>query len=233
MANLINHVAAGSTDTNNVTTASINCTGANFLVACCTSASAHAGTISDSQSNTWTSLTRTVSGNATDIQLFYVFNASVSASHTFTISSTGGFPCIEVMAWSGIQTTPNPFDVQNTNSSASATSLTPGSITPSVNNELIVVGLAVDTATSATSIDSNFTITDTVTLVGGQHFGGSIAYLLQGTAAAVNPTWSWTTAALPEAAIASFKSTVGPTPAQLTPVFTQASSSPGWYSSYV
>jgi hypothetical protein len=56
------------------------------------------------------------------------------------------------------------------------------------------------------AINSGFTIVEEIPLVGGQHFGLRMAYLIQATAAAVNPTWSWTSgAATVSASIASFK----------------------------
>jgi hypothetical protein len=39
-------------------------------------------------------------------------------------------------------------------------------------------------------IDSGFTITNSLDFVGGQHFEGAMAYLIETTATAKNPIWS-------------------------------------------
>jgi hypothetical protein len=59
-----------------------------------------------------------------------------------------------------------------------------------VNGSLIINGLSANNAVTP-SIDNGFTVLDTVTTAGGQHWGGCAAYLIQATAAAINPTWTF------------------------------------------
>jgi hypothetical protein len=54
-------------------------------------------------------------------------------------------------------------------------------------------------------IDSGFTLVDAAVGVAGQSYPGASAYLVQVTAAPVNPTWSWTAGSIAAATIASFK----------------------------
>lgn len=204
---LVNHTSAGSSDTNNVTTSSIDTTGATLLVAWIVfDFTAAEPSFSDNKSNTWTSLTIQSDGAAARGRWRYVANPTVGTGHTVTASGTTDFPAVCFLAFSGVAAA-SPFDVQNGAASSSAvTTLAPGSITPGQNNELVLVGLGVAGAISSLSIGgSGFTITDQVAFSSGAAYGADAAYKVQTTAGAENPAWSWTTAETCVAAIASFK----------------------------
>ncbi len=95
------------------------------------------------------------------------------------------------MAFSGADTVV-PFDQQNgVATPTTTTSYQPGSITPSENNEVIVTAITSGGGVTSYSIDSGFTISDQFDLSGGGHFPLGMAYLIQTSAAASNPTWSW------------------------------------------
>lgn len=186
--NLVAHVAAGSGDTNNVTTGSITTTGANLLVLILGNLAAGAVTISDSKTNTWTALTKQTS-EVNDSRIYYSQTTTVGSGHTFTATSVAQQPTINVMAFSGSLT--SPFDVQNgyaTSGGLGETSHATGSVTPSLNYELIVSGLCNNNGTTA-SINSSFTLVDTASSVGT--VVNNSAYLVQTTATAVNPTWTF------------------------------------------
>lgn len=204
---LIANVAAGSTGGGAVTTAGINTTGANLIVVS-VGWFQNAMTVSDSNTNTWSALTLHGELAAKANKLFYVFNPTVGAGHTFTADGgASAFPALSVSAWSG--STSTPFDVEN-GASGSAATLATGSITPAQDNELIIAGLVHDNNTAgAVSIDSTMTITDSVAYSGSNHMGESMAYKIQTTAAAINPTWNITNSAPLAASIASFKASAG------------------------
>lgn len=189
------------------TSSAIDTTGANFLILC---ASTYAGgsfsTPSDSKGNTWTPLTRQNNGGASACQFFYVENPTVGTGHTFTYSAASSFPTFTVAAFSGVKAA-SAFDVENgAFSGSNITSFQPGSVTPSQASELIVTGICVDgSGLDSASINSSFTIIDSIAALSGSYVGGGLAYLVQGAAAAVNPTWSWTTTQAPAAVIATFK----------------------------
>jgi hypothetical protein len=86
--------------------------------------------------------------------------------------------------------------VQNGATTAGATSLQTGSVTPSVGGSLLISGSMIGNSISG--------FTATVTAVGGT-YPGAIAYLKQGTAAAINPAWSFGGSSEGGAVIASFK----------------------------
>jgi poly(3-hydroxybutyrate) depolymerase len=91
----------------------------------------------------------------------------------------------------------------------SSGTLATGSVTASVNNELYIAAAGFDQGSAAPSIDSSFTITDTRFYVSGQSEGGSMAYYVQSTAGAINPTWTFSGAFTNSAAIATFKPAAG------------------------
>lgn len=203
---LLSHTGAASPDGVNVTSPAISTVGSSLLVM--TVAAAYAIVPSDSQGNTWSALTaHNSSGGSAQVQIYYCASPSTSASHTFTVDSTTGnaYPSICVAAFN--HTTPSPFDQQNqADAGGYTTSCSTGSITPLFNGELIVAGLETHGEISGQGITNSMTITDTNPGVASQSLGSAMAYVVQTTAAAINPTWSWASTADPAAAIASFRS---------------------------
>lgn len=205
---LVANVAAGATDGgNNVTTGGVDTSGADLLIVAV--ASYDGGgviptiTVSDSKSNTWTPLTRTGAGDVVLCRFYYCVGGTVGGSHTFTASSTGGFPTVLAAAFSGAHA--SPFDQETAGAHGSGiTSIQPGSVTPGEDNELLVsvVGL---NAANTISINGGFTESDEVAYSSGNHFGASLAYLIQTSAAAANPTWSWASSTAGATTIATFK----------------------------
>lgn len=180
------------------TSAAVDTTGATLLIAVA-STFVNPTTVSDSKGNSWTALTLRGTGSA--VQLFYAVNPTVGTGHTFT---DGGFNFGTVCyaAFSGVDAV-SPYDTDTGGHAAG--NVQPGSITPAANNELLVAGLCWYPSNTV-SIDSGFSITDQRDYTG--NMGSALAYLVQGAAAAVNPTWSasssFTDAA---AAMAAFKPT--------------------------
>jgi len=153
-------------------------------------------TVTDSKSNSYTAL-NAISNTLS--QLFYVSVPTVGSGHTFTAASLVGN--LQVEAWSGAASS-SPFDVQNA-TVGTATTVQPGSITPSQNNSLIVTGVGAQN-TQTFSINSSFTISDQWG-GSGNAVPGAMAYFVQSTAAAINPTWTETGSGVMTATIAAFK----------------------------
>lgn len=199
---LVAHTGADNFGTT-VTTSAINTTGANLIVvAICTVNNLTGATVTDSKSNTWSSSLTAVSGGNL-IQIFYLYSPTVGSGHTFTFTTSGGptTPSIAVAAFSG---TLSPFDQQmGATQTGAISTFQAGSITPTANNELIIAQ-ASNYSTSTVSINDGFTITDSVSPL--YNTGNTLAYLVQTTAAAINPTWTYGTAqTYASAKIASFK----------------------------
>ncbi len=198
MALLTHTIKASVTPFSTVTTDAIDTTGAGAIFI---GSYSELTTIfpTDSQSNTWTKDIE-VSSAGQRFKLYRCSSPSTSASHTFTLTLiAGGKPSLWVACFSGTNIV---LDQTNSNT-ATGTSIQPGSLTPPLNNALFIasVGLGI---TSAVSVDSGFTLLDSQTLIGGQRFSLASAYKLQTTAAAENPTWSWTTSATVDALIATY-----------------------------
>jgi hypothetical protein len=135
-------------------------------------------------------------------KIYYAKNATVGSGHTFTFDGTAVYPSIGIMAFSGSDTT-SPFDQENGAENAGTTSLQTGSVTPSTNAQILVAALGFNTANTI-SVNSSFTGLIQQNFTGGVE-GMAMAYLIQTTAGAVNPTFSWSSSSAAAAAIATFK----------------------------
>ncbi len=221
---LVTSKSQQSPDGNGFTTSGFDSSGANFLVIAITyldSSSVHpfiTTDFSDSKSNTWTALTNQISQGLPDafiaIRFFYCKNPTVGSGHTFTLTYASGsspfYPTISILAYSGVDTT-SPFDQENGIFvfNNAATSIQPGSITPSSNNYLVVSAVSLKESSADYSINSGLTIREANPLSSGKAFGQAIADLVQGTAAAINPTWTASGGNFYNCVIASFKVAAG------------------------
>lgn len=175
---------------NPVSTSAIDTTGATLIVVGIVQNNGFtAGSVSDNKGNTYTGLFANVGGSSTFSQLFYCTSPSVGAGHTFKCDNSSSFiaASISVQVWQGGTGT---FDVQNHNTGF-GTSLQTGSVTPSVNNSLIVTSINVDGSPSSITQPTSFTMSDSDVV---SVEPGGMAYFVQGTAAPINPTWTWASA---------------------------------------
>lgn len=198
---LIANVASGG-PVNGTTTAAIDTSGANLIVASVNwfNGITIDGIISDSKSNSWTPLTLRTSGSQSGRQHF-VSSPSVGSGHTFSFTGTTIAPALCVSAWSGAAA--SPFD-QESGSAGVASSQQPGSITPSENNCLLTTDHGTQTSTNST-VDGGFTRTDMIAFSSGVNESGAQAYLIQATAAAANPTWTDTGSSNSTSTMAAWK----------------------------
>lgn len=181
------------------TTAAIDTTGADTIFVVMGQKSGGTSTLSDSKSNTWNALTTYVEAS-TQVTIYWSRPSSVGAGHTFTSTGVGFGPAICVGAFSGGAV--NPFDTGKDNGNTGAASpVSTGSITPSVDNEIIIVGGS--TQADVTGMDSGVTLLEHVAF-GGFWSGAGLGYKIQTTAAAINVSVTYSGGA-DAAAIASFK----------------------------
>lgn len=189
-----------------VTTDAIDTTGADLIVievGWYTAGTTPA--LSDSKGNTWTGLTARTQGTFR-VRMFYCVSPTVGSGHTFTAAGTDSYPEIGVLAVSGVNAA-DAFDQESAGGGASAaTSVQPGSVTPDEANCLVVTGLVSEG--SSITINGGYTAIS-VNNTGGANMGGGIAYLIQSSAAATNPTWSWTGSGTAAAAAAVFHAASG------------------------
>jgi hypothetical protein len=202
---LVNHTKVTPSGSSGGTSPAINTTGSNCIIIGQVRADTESAGVSDNQGNTYTAITF-YHPSFIGVELYYCISPTTSASHTFTTSKQNSSMCIA--AFSGVKTTsPLNIDIGASNNNSSTT-IQPGSATPSEANELIITVFG-SAHTSTVSIDSSFTITDQVAFVSGQSYGSALAYIVQGAASAVNPTWTATASGTIDAkavAMSSFKS---------------------------
>lgn len=194
---LVSHVEARSVGGGDFTSGAINTTGANFIAVAVGAQDGNTVfTVTDNQSNGNATklIGRVYAGAGTQINIFYWTNPTVAASHTFTINKNGGanmFGVLSAVAFSGVDTTSPADSVTNSASVANTKSAQPGSITPTNANELVVAAMC-QGITDTISVDSSMTLYQ-LPVSGGNGFGISLGWVVQGSAAAINPTFSWTT----------------------------------------
>ena len=200
------------------TTAAINTTGADLIVAAVGSYSPSgtdptAFAMSDSKGNSWTAMNLYETSGAILVTMYWSRPTSVGSGHTFTFTAPGAnianYPSIAVAAYAG--SVASPVDQQNGNTTGgSGSTVQPNSITPSEDSELVLTACAWDGSVTMSSINGGFAIEATANYSAGNAIGVSLAHLIQATAAAANPTWTLSGSANDRvAAIASFKSSGG------------------------
>lgn len=198
--------ASSSNSGASVTTAAIDTSGANLLVAHVADyQSATTGVLTDSKGNTWTGLTPVIPGSARST-LYYCLTPSVGSGHTFAVTKVGAdcYPSVQVIAFSGALA----YDQEANAAGVAVSTKQPGSLTPPSEGALFVTGISWETSTTM-SIDLGFTKEVDNNYSAGNAFGGAIAYFIQGAAAGLNPAWSWSGALDVGVNMATFTATVG------------------------
>jgi hypothetical protein len=204
---LLTQAGIGGPTESTIVTAAIDTTGATLLVlAVGFYNGAHADvTISDSATNTWS--TRTTYSQADySVKIYYAENPITSATHTFTKSVNDTYGSIAVAAFSNTAVA-SVVDGDAGAGGAATTTQQPGSLTPGQNNSLVITALVYPpTAAGAATINSSFTVAHSQNGdAGAGNHSVALAYKVQTTAGAENPTWTSPTSGTLVAAITSFK----------------------------
>ncbi len=200
---LISNVGAASPVL--TTTPAIDTTGANLIVVTIASSGWDIGQLSDSNVNNWTlAVAESPAQFDPGSYIAYCVNPIVGAGHTFsTTASPGVAPAFQVTAWSGSDA--SPLDQTNHAVDSTGPSYSPGSITPSLDGELIITSFAVaGNGATVFSIDGSYTISDFAGFTNGVNYGGAQAYWVQTAATATNPAWGINAGVVGALTIASF-----------------------------
>ncbi len=201
----INSITQGIPGITGGTTSMVNMAGASF---CEVSVSWFDGgfppVLTSTPSNTWVPDISKGTGASFTLDHYHAYSPSVSSTMTFTITSAANtFPSVTARCFSG--TIGSTVDQTNGVNSVSASSpQQTGSVTPSSDHEIIITSIQ-DGGASGYAINSGFTTPEFVGISGGQYIGIASSYLIQSTAAAVNPSWSWTGSAAGATVIATFR----------------------------
>lgn len=179
------------------TTSPMDTAGADLIVLGISFIDGHTMTPTDSESNAWTPLTAYLGeGPFADVrtQLFYCINPTTDGSHTFSTNGGTNYASISVAAFS---LAAGGFDAATGAGSVGGsgdTTIQPGSITPAQANSLLVTACGYVGAATAT-INSGFSEVEDIDNYAAGGFSVALAYKIQTTATAENPTWSSNTAA--------------------------------------
>jgi hypothetical protein len=182
----------GSTSTSTeALTPTFNTTGGNLMVIVATAVSATgpAPTLSPSACTLNGLIVQEDSSNSE--RIWYCYGFTPSASQTVQITGGTYYPALTVYIFGG--TVGSTVDKQ-AGANGNATSCQPASITPSNNGEVIVSGFTVAAAISGLSVSGGMSTPTLVPYTSGTNLGNSAAYLIQTTAAAIQPQWSWSPA---------------------------------------
>lgn len=202
--------SAGAAGAATATTASVNASGVTLVVGFVTGRGT--ATMTDTLGSSFNGLTNQV--NDAFGRFFWVIPSSPGAGYQVTGGTSGGTRC--AVSWLGFSGThaSSPFDTQN-GTMLFASPGQPGSVTPSEANCVVVTAIGgyfqfFDGA-GASTVDSPFTRDGTSAVAGasGVNFSSEMAYDIQTTATARNPTWTGTSMADTPAVIAVFKSSGG------------------------
>ena len=185
----------------NITTAAVDTTGADLLIIGLACDDAYATAPTDSKWNTWTQGTSYTQWNVR-VRLYYSTPTSVGASHTFS-SAWAIIGVLFMLAFSGgLQA--SPLD-QQSGANSFNTSLACWSITPTENNELIISVYWINATGVPISVNEWMTEVYEDDFDSWVAYGGAIAYKIQTSATAINPTWTRTSSNWQAATVASFK----------------------------
>ena len=208
---LLRHVAANSPSP----TPSIDSTGADLLIWCHTrrGQSTYVETPrTDSLGNLASAYTKlgpyNNGGDNATVVIYVLQGGTFGSGHIIPYGGPDGLGAEFVSVWSG--SAASPIDQSAGSASAgNVSTIQPGSITPTMPNELVIALLS-DHAypTDRThSVDASMTELDNIASP-EYYYRGMVAYTIQTAAAAINPTFTATGTASPLAAmIVSFKST--------------------------
>jgi hypothetical protein len=197
--------AVGASGANGSITSAVDTTGADLLIL---SVSWYAGgtttlSVSDSKFNTWIPLT--LRNTATTAhRLYYAKNPTVGTGHTASALATGIYAFVALHAYAGADLTA-PFDVEAGATATGGSSLATGSVTPAVAGALVFSGWAGMNNTSAPTVAAPLTRRQFTNPVPSTCVAGASADYVQTTAAAINPSWSWTGTDHVAASVAVFK----------------------------
>ena len=173
------------------TSGTLDCTGADLILVWVGSFNAYpASAVVDSAGNNYTAGTLQTGTNAC-AQVWYKKNPTGSLSAlTFTATiGTTSYAYYGIQAFSGGST--STIDQQSGANGSAASSYQPGSITPTQNNALVTTAVFCYNQGGTPSISSPTMTSYGSGSVSGGVMGGN-GWVVQGTAAAINPTWTGT-----------------------------------------
>lgn len=134
-----------------------------------------APTVSDSVGNMWNSTTACGVGGNNPIKIYYSYNATPNASHSFTVSGASSVSSGVIFWASGVKSSGSPFDDESCGTYESSALKRGGQVLPTENGELIISGTSLDNGPSTVTVNSGFGNQETRLFSPGTHYGVSAA----------------------------------------------------------
>ena len=104
--------------------------------------------MTDSASNSWSNSILVGSGLGTETKAYYIISPTTSSSHTFTWTAGSVFANVKVAAFKDTFGTPSLDASTATHCNTFSNTVLPGSITPSVNNSVVLRFIRLERATA-------------------------------------------------------------------------------------
>jgi len=142
--------------------------------------------------NVWIPLTtRTCGAGAYTQKLYYCVNPITGPNHEFTVNSTSNMQGLFVVdAFRTANTV--PFDLDISASGGSVTTISSGSLTPSIDGSLIIATSLVQGAATVVGIDTSSGFSASAISYTPARLGGGFSYKVQTSKSAENPVWTFT-----------------------------------------
>jgi hypothetical protein len=187
----INGTIAHSTNANSITSGAVNATGGDLITITVSVYDAGgARVISDSQSNSYSPVFISPPDDGVVLtQVYQCRGCSVSSSQTFTVTCTGCYPVMVVEVWSGSGV--SPVDQSSSATTGANTILAAGSITPTSDNQLVLIASGSNGTTVVWGVTSPYSPPRyQQQSISGQCVGLAVSDNVQTTATATNPAWN-------------------------------------------
>jgi hypothetical protein len=188
------------------TVGTLNLVGADLIVLIVGHDAGTSVSVSDSQGNVYVPIFDV----GTKLHFFYKLFPSTSSAMVFNASGSNIYAGIFVLGFSAGGDLP-ALDQTSLNSGASfVTSIQVGTLTPSQNNDVLIMGSWQEGSVGSTiGVDNGLVPNPTwqIDAVGGVTFGMGAAYLIQTTATAMAPSMSWINSVNAAAGMVAFKVT--------------------------
>lgn len=186
-------------------TISVSTAGSNLIVVAMSYIRPTTPTLSDGFGNTYTQLTKFEDANSNgSVMIWYNYGGTMGSTHSWTTNCRLGVT--SVIAASGARSVTTPFDqVTGSCSNASPTIPDPwftGTITPSVDDCLLVTCVCQNAGVGAPGVPTGYTLVGAFPV--GTSFPGGAAYKIQTASAAENPGWDIFTTANVSSTVADF-----------------------------
>lgn len=170
-----------------VTTSEFNSTGGETLVVLSASSGDADRTITDDKSNVFPGPVDRFYTAGGSVQLDIVESMITGSGHDVTLAFPYTTPAIAAIVATGLAA--SPLDQTAAGYTGNGTSIQPGSITPSEDGCLILIAGRCNAGTASISITDGFN-TNLVSISWGGNVVGWFSWIIQGSAAAINPTVS-------------------------------------------